>query len=124
MKIKLFLDYKDYHIVIEDEGEKVDVVVNFTKHQHKRSRQRGVDKRNILESLLEVENNEILYLKNNEKAVIRDFKRNISYAVEVYSDFTIVTNVITSLNRPNLKAYKGEKIIFVGKEEDDKHYLN
>ncbi|KHD36102.1 hypothetical protein NL50_09990 [Clostridium acetobutylicum] len=124
MKIKFLFDYKDYHISIEDEGEEIDVTVNFTQHQHKRGRQRGVHKQKILDSLSEGGNSEILYLKNNEKAVVRDFKRDISYVIEVYSDFTIVTNVITSLNKTNIKAYKGEKVIIIEKNNEHNYYLN
>ncbi|WP_257674530.1 hypothetical protein [Clostridium felsineum] len=115
MNIKSSLEYKDYYISISDEGGNIDIIVNFTVHQNKRSSERNVPIETVLESIQEKEIQEVLYLKNGQHAVIRDFKRNISYVIEMYCDYDIVMNVITSLNKTDMRIYEGEKTIIINK---------
>ena len=115
MNFRSSLEYKDYHISVNDDGEIIDVIVNFTMHENKRSIGRNVPRKTILESLNESKIKEVLYLKNGQHAVIRDFKRNISYVIEMYCDYDIVMNIITSLNKTDMRAFKGEKIINIYK---------
>lgn len=93
MNFRSSLEYKDYHISVNDDGEIIDVIVNFTIHENKRSIERNVPIETIIQSLSENEIQEVLYLKNGQHAVIRDFKRNISYVIEMYCDYDIVMNI-------------------------------
>ena len=113
MSVRSSLEYKDYHISVLDDGDTIDVIVNFTNHENKRNVERNVPISLILESLTESEIKEVLYLKRGQHAVIRDYKRNISYVIEMYCDYDITMNIITALNNPGMRTYSGEKVIII-----------
>ena len=106
--------YKDYFLKINDGDMTYEIIVNFTKHQIKRSIERDVPNGIIWQSLQEPEIAQILDLKPQEHAIVIDCKRDISYALEVYSDYhDIIVNIITAFDSIGLFRYPGEKEIII-----------